>query len=78
MGPLLSDLARKMHIKTKKGDADPTKILIHATHDTCLAGLSSTLDIFDDRWVSRTVSDLQYDLVQCWYQVASVHRGNHI
>ena len=49
MGPLLSDLARKMEAKANKGDADPTKILIHSTHDTCLAGLSSTLEIFDEK-----------------------------
>ena len=50
MGPLLSDLTRKMQEKAAKGDADPTKILIHSTHDTCLAGLSSTLDMFDDKY----------------------------
>ncbi len=53
MGPLLSDLSRKMQEKAAKGDADPTKILIHSTHDTCLAGLSSTLDIFDERYMLR-------------------------
>ena len=49
MGPLLSDLARKMQAKADKGDNDPTKILIHSTHDTCLAGLASTLNIFDEK-----------------------------
>lgn len=44
-----------MQEKAAKGDADPTKILIHSTHDTCLAGLSSTLDMFDDK----------YDLIVC-------------
>ncbi|TFK87495.1 phosphoglycerate mutase-like protein [Polyporus arcularius HHB13444] len=56
MGPLLSDLSRKMQEKAAKGDADPTKILIHSTHDTCLAGLSSTLDIFDERWPAFTAA----------------------
>ncbi|TBU47055.1 phosphoglycerate mutase-like protein [Dichomitus squalens] len=56
MGPLLSDLARKMQVKAEKGDADPTKILIHSTHDTCLAGLSNTLDIFDEKWPAFTAA----------------------
>ncbi|KAI8986698.1 phosphoglycerate mutase-like protein [Trametes punicea] len=52
MGPLLSDLSQKMQAKAEHGDADPTKILIHSTHDTCLAGLSNTLDIFDEKYGS--------------------------
>ncbi|KAI0371258.1 phosphoglycerate mutase-like protein [Pilatotrama ljubarskyi] len=56
MGPLLSDLSQKMQAKAEKGDADPTKILIHSTHDTCLAGLSNTLDIFDEKWPAFTAA----------------------
>ncbi|KAI0336758.1 phosphoglycerate mutase-like protein [Cubamyces sp. BRFM 1775] len=56
MGPLLSDLASKMQAKAEKGDADPTKILIHSTHDTCLAALSNTLDIFDEKWPAFTAA----------------------
>ncbi|KAI0634864.1 phosphoglycerate mutase-like protein [Trametes polyzona] len=56
MGPLLSDLAHKMQAKADKGDSDPTKILIHSTHDTCLAGLSNTLDIFDEKWPAFTAA----------------------
>ena len=51
MGPLLSDLTRKMHAKAQKGEADPMKILIHSTHDTCLAGLAGTLEVFDEKCV---------------------------
>jgi len=50
MGPLLSDLTRKMQAKAENGSRDPLKILIHSTHDTCLAALCSTLDVFDNRW----------------------------
>ncbi len=50
MGPLLSDLAQKMQAKAEKGDAEAPKILIHSTHDTCLAGLANTLDVFDERY----------------------------
>lgn len=49
MGPLLSDLARKLVNKAEQGDRDPVKILIHSTHDTCLAALCSTLGVYDNR-----------------------------
>lgn len=49
MGPLLSDLSQKMQKKVDHGEKDPLKILIHSTHDTCLAGLCSTLDVFDEK-----------------------------
>ncbi|TCD67802.1 hypothetical protein EIP91_011930 [Steccherinum ochraceum] len=52
MGRLLSDLTRKMSSKAEKEEADKMKILVHSTHDTALAGLCSTLDVFDDRWPS--------------------------
>lgn len=49
MGPLLEDVIRKMQRKVDRGDRDPLKLLVHATHDTALAALCSTLDVFDDR-----------------------------
>lgn len=52
MGRLLSDLSRKMSSKAEKGEQDPMKILVHSTHDTALAGLCSTLDVFDERYVT--------------------------
>lgn len=62
MGPLLGDLARKLRMKAaaspaqEGGHADATngggpKILVHAMHDTGLAGLLATLDVFDDKLV---------------------------
>ncbi|PIL27691.1 hypothetical protein GSI_10844 [Ganoderma sinense ZZ0214-1] len=56
MGPLLSDLTQKMQAKSENGDANPTKILIHSTHDTCLAGLASTLEVFDEKWPAFTAA----------------------
>ncbi|EPS97439.1 hypothetical protein FOMPIDRAFT_1025048 [Fomitopsis schrenkii] len=50
MGPLLSDLTRKLVNKAEQGGRDPLKILIHSTHDTCLAALCSTLGVYDNRW----------------------------
>ena len=51
MGQLLEDLSRKMQHKVVYGSQDPLKILVHSTHDTTIAGLCSTLDVFDDRSV---------------------------
>ncbi|KAF8801095.1 phosphoglycerate mutase-like protein [Phlegmacium glaucopus] len=56
MGRLLEDLSRKMHHKAIYGSQDPLKILVHSTHDTALAGLCSTFDVFDDRWPAFTAS----------------------
>jgi acid phosphatase len=49
MGPMLSSMLQKMQWKVRKGDDDPLKILVHSTHDTALAALCSTLDVFDDK-----------------------------
>jgi acid phosphatase len=49
MGRLLGDLALKMQRKVDLRDQDPLKILLHTTHDTALAALCSTLDVFDEQ-----------------------------
>ena len=51
MGRLLEDLSRKMQHKAVYGSQDPLKILVHSTHDTTIAGLCSTFDVFDERSV---------------------------
>lgn len=51
MGRLLEDLTNKMQHKIEKGLKDPLKLLVHATHDTGIAGLCSTLDVFDEKYV---------------------------
>jgi len=56
MGPLLSSMLQSMQRKVRKGDDDPLKILVHSTHDTALAALCSTLDVFDDKWPAFTAS----------------------
>ena len=56
MGPLLHDLQQKLAKKAALGSKDPSKILIHSTHDTALAGISSALDVFDNRWPTFTAS----------------------
>jgi len=56
MGPLLADLSRKMQLKVDRGAGDPLKLLVHSTHDTALAALCSTLDVFDEKWPAFTAS----------------------
>jgi len=56
MGRLLDDLVRKMQHKAELGVRDPLKFLVHSTHDTALAALCSTLDVFDEKWPAFTAS----------------------
>jgi acid phosphatase len=54
MGRLLSDVSRKMHSRVVGGEDEEDrekapKILVHSTHDTALAALCSTLDVYDDK-----------------------------
>jgi acid phosphatase len=53
MGPLLADLSQKLQHKVELGDNDPLKLLVHSTHDTALAAMCNTLDVFDEKWVFR-------------------------
>ncbi|KAJ7695455.1 histidine phosphatase superfamily [Mycena rosella] len=61
MGPLLADLSQKMQQKVERGAEDPLKILVHSTHDTALAALCSTLDVFDEKWPAFT-SAISFEL----------------
>ncbi|KAJ7637137.1 histidine phosphatase superfamily [Roridomyces roridus] len=56
MGPLLADLSQKMQRKVERGAEDPLKILIHSTHDTALAAMCATLDVFDEKWPAFTAA----------------------
>ncbi|KAG8885363.1 hypothetical protein FRB97_001438 [Tulasnella sp. 331] len=56
MGRLLDDLQSKMHRKAVMSIRDPLKIAVNACHDTSLAGIMSTLDVFDNRWPAFTSS----------------------
>src|SRR5258708_19323183 len=39
-----------MKNKAAKGDADPLKLVIHGCHDTSLAGMAQTFDVFDGQY----------------------------
>lgn len=63
MGRLLADLARKMQARIERplagrlhesdqaaaDEEGALKMLVHSTHDTALAGLCATLDVFDEK-----------------------------
>lgn len=74
MGPLLHDLQRKLAKKAALGSRDPSKILIHSTHDTSLAGINSALDVSDDRWPAFTAS-ITFELFKEQLQQLQPQRG---
>ncbi|PSR78600.1 hypothetical protein PHLCEN_2v7347 [Hermanssonia centrifuga] len=61
MGRLLSDLSAKIEKKAQQGVADPMRILVHSVHDTTLASICATLDVFDKRWPPFT-SSISFEL----------------
>ncbi|KAG1811722.1 phosphoglycerate mutase-like protein [Suillus subaureus] len=56
MGRLLADASEKMQRKIQLDSKDPTKLLVHTTHDSTLAALLCTFDVFDDKWPPFTSS----------------------
>ncbi|KAI0683768.1 histidine phosphatase superfamily [Cytidiella melzeri] len=54
MGRLLDDVSTKMQLKAVKGSEDPMRLLVHSTHDTTLAGICASLDVFDEKWPAFT------------------------
>ncbi|EJD54828.1 phosphoglycerate mutase-like protein [Auricularia subglabra TFB-10046 SS5] len=55
MGRLLDTLQRKMQAKAD-GEPRQPHLLVHSTHDTALAGVCQTLDVYDERWPAFTAS----------------------
>lgn len=49
MGRLLADVSTKMQKKANEGAGDQMRLLVHSTHDTTLAGICATLDVFDEK-----------------------------
>ncbi|KAL4073664.1 phosphoglycerate mutase-like protein, partial [Scleroderma citrinum] len=56
MGRLLADISARMLSKVVQGNKDPLKILVHSTHDSTLAALCATFDVFDEKWPPFTSS----------------------
>ncbi|KAL0958169.1 hypothetical protein HGRIS_000332 [Hohenbuehelia grisea] len=56
MGRLFEDLSDKMHRKVVDGPKHPLKLLVHSTHDTAIAAIRASLDVFDDKWPAFTAS----------------------
>jgi acid phosphatase len=56
MGRFLDDLSGRMNEKADKPSSTALKLAIYSAHDTSLAGLLSTLDVFDNHWPAFTAS----------------------
>ncbi|KDR72600.1 hypothetical protein GALMADRAFT_252751 [Galerina marginata CBS 339.88] len=56
MGRLLADVLSKTQHKVERSESDPLKILVHSTHDTAIAALCSTFDVYDEKWPAFTAS----------------------
>ena len=72
MGRLLSDVSVKMQKKAVKGDGDPMRMLVHSTHDTTLAGICASFDVFDERQVYQVTCSLCLSYLHS-LQVARLH-----
>ncbi|KAF8999109.1 phosphoglycerate mutase-like protein [Cyathus striatus] len=62
MGRLLGDMVQKMQHKVEDSQ-DPLKILVHSTHDTAIAAMCSTFDVYDEKWPAFTAS-ITFELFQ--------------
>lgn len=71
MGRLLAGASEKMRRKAQPDSTDPTKLLVHSTHDSTLAALLCTFDVFDDKYVYPTTSYFHAHLRAC--KVAAIH-----
>lgn len=56
MGRFLDDVSDRLNAKASKPSSTPLKLAIYSAHDTSLAGLLSTLDVFDNHWPAFTAS----------------------
>ncbi|KAH6891918.1 histidine phosphatase superfamily [Coprinopsis sp. MPI-PUGE-AT-0042] len=56
MGKLLEDMMNKMEHRIANKDKDPLRLLVHSTHDTAIAAICSTFDVFDEKWPPFTAS----------------------
>jgi hypothetical protein len=75
MGRLLADLSRKLQHKADEPSSDQLRIAVHSTHDTGLAALASTLDVFDEKCV---ICMLYMAVSLTSAQVACVHICNYV
>lgn len=50
LGRLLAEISGKMNQRATGVGRNLPRILIHSTHDTAIAGILGTLEVFDDRY----------------------------
>lgn len=71
MGRLLSDVSLKMQQKATQDEAP--RILVHSTHDTTLAAICATFDVFDERYGRLNTTSRRVLPNPVTFQVARVH-----
>ncbi|RXW20608.1 hypothetical protein EST38_g5244 [Candolleomyces aberdarensis] len=54
VGRLFEDMLKKIQHKIDHPENDTLKILVHSTHDTAIAAIRQTLDVFDDNFGAET------------------------
>lgn len=55
MGRFMNDLSKRLNEKADN-PSTPLKMAVYSAHDTSLAGLLSSLDVFDNHWPAFTAS----------------------
>lgn len=76
MGPLLADMSTKMQTKASRGDKDPLKVLVYSTHDSALAALCGTFDVFDEKY--DVLVQFVVMIPDVYSKVATIHIFSHV
>lgn len=56
MGRFLWELSQRLNAKASRPSATPLQMAVYSAHDTSIAGILGTLDIFNNRWPAFTAS----------------------
>jgi acid phosphatase len=56
MGRFLNELSGRLNDKASKPSSTPLQMAVYSAHDTSIAGVLGTLDVFDNRWPAFTAA----------------------
>lgn len=56
MGRFFFELSERLNAKAFRPSSTPLALALYSTHDTSLAGILNTLDVFDNKWPAFTAS----------------------
>lgn len=56
MGRFLQELSGRLNDKAYKPSSTPLQLAVYSAHDTSIAGVLGTLDVFDNRWPAFTAA----------------------